>query len=33
MGHASYANLPVNANLTGQLISRNPPLICRQRRC
>jgi len=22
----SYANLPVNANLTGQLRSRNPPL-------
>jgi len=25
MGNARYANLPVNANLTGQLRSRNRP--------
>jgi len=26
-GNARYANLPVNANLTGQLRSRNRPLV------
>jgi len=26
LGNARYANLPVNANLTGQLRSRNRPL-------
>jgi len=26
-GNVSYANLSVNTNLTGQLRSRNPPLI------